>query len=368
MSAPATTIWDLEPHSRAKHEILKRYLQAWIPILNQGRASELVYIDGFAGPGRYSKGEDGSPIIALKAALDHQERINSKMTFLFVEERRDRADMLSQVLDEISLPMHFSTTLARGRTFANAVTEFLDTKTLNGRDLPPTFAFVDPFGWEGVPFDLVQRILSFPRCEVLITFMYEEINRFLSNPDQVDNFDIYFGTSEWRHIISLTDPRQRNRQLHDLYLHQLNDKAGVKYARSFEMRNDRDVTDYYLFYATNHLLGLKKMKESMWRVDKSGEFRFSDATDPRQMVLFGDEPQIDILRQQIIEKFRGQETTLREIEEFVVSQTAFRETHYKKQVLKLLETAQTPRLLPINPPANRRPGTYSDPSLRVKFI
>jgi hypothetical protein len=36
------------------------------------------------------------------------------------------------------------------------------------------------------------------------------------------------------------------------------------------MSNSRDVTDYFLFYATNELLGLKKMKEAMWKVDESG--------------------------------------------------------------------------------------------------
>jgi hypothetical protein len=46
------------------------------------------------------------------------------------------------------------------------------------------------------------------------------------------------------------------------------------------------VTDYYLFYATNELLGLEKMKEAMWKADESGEFRFSDATDPNQLVIF----------------------------------------------------------------------------------
>ena len=38
------------------------------------------------------------------------------------------------------------------------------------------------------------------------------------------------------------------------------------------MRNERDVVDYYLFYATNNILGLKRMKEAMWRVDEAGEF------------------------------------------------------------------------------------------------
>ena len=56
MPAPTSTIWDLEPHSRAKHEILKRYMQAWVLILGQSSFSELVYIDGFAGPWKIFEG------------------------------------------------------------------------------------------------------------------------------------------------------------------------------------------------------------------------------------------------------------------------------------------------------------------------
>ena len=368
MPAPTTTIWDLEPHSRAKHEILKRYMQAWVPILGQTAFSELVYIDGFAGPGRYSRGEDGSPIIALKAALDHQERIKPKMTFLFVERRKDRADMLRAVLDEVNLPPKFSVRIEGGMTFEEVVTGFLDSRTRNGQSLPPTFAFIDPFGWSGVPFELVRRILSSSSCEVLVTFMYEEINRFISLPNQVSNFESFFGTSELDQVRLESGPQQRNRYLHDLYLRQLRDSAGMKYVRSFEMRNPKDVTDYYLFYATNNLLGLKKMKEAMWKVDMSGDFSFSDATDPRQSVLFDAKPQFDTLLSQITSRFQGQETTIGEIEEFVVSATAFRETHYKQQVLKPLEVSQPPGLIVIDPPSNRKPATYPLPSQRVRFI
>lgn len=368
LAAPATTIWDLEPHSRAKHEILKRYMQAWMAILGQSGYPELVYIDGFAGPGRYSKGEDGSPIIALKVALEHQALIGSTITFLFVEQRKDRADVLEQILDEIEHPPRFLVRVAGGTTFEEAVTSFLDDHAAKGRRLPPTFAFIDPFGWSGVPFELVKRILSFPSSEALITFMYEEINRFIGHPQQESNFNAFFGTGEWRQGTTLHDPKQRNRYLHNLYLNQLRDAIGVRYVRSFEMRNEKDVTDYYLFYATNNLLGLKKMKESMWRVDPSGEFRFSDATDPHQLVLFGREPQFEILRRQVIERFQGQETTIGDIEGFVVSETAFRETHYKRHVLKPLETAPPPHLVLVNPPAHRKAGTYPDPSQRVRFI
>ena len=53
-------VWPIEPHTKAKHQILEEYLKAWYPILSswQGR---VLYLDGFAGPGTYSGGEDGSP-------------------------------------------------------------------------------------------------------------------------------------------------------------------------------------------------------------------------------------------------------------------------------------------------------------------
>jgi hypothetical protein len=60
-----TTRWPLAPHTKIKHEILKRYLNAWLPILGSW-AGRVVFIDGFAGPGRYSGGEPGSPVIALQ--------------------------------------------------------------------------------------------------------------------------------------------------------------------------------------------------------------------------------------------------------------------------------------------------------------
>ena len=372
MPAPSSTQWPIEPHTRAKHEILRLYLQAWVPILGQSSFPEVVYIDGFAGPGRYSEGEDGSPIIALNAALEQESRIRSEMTFLFVESRKDRADTLRAILSDMDIPPRFTVTVkgdeAPKSGFEVVVSRFIDERSSYGRNLPPTFAFIDPFGWEGVPFDIVRRVLSFPSCEVMVTFMYEELNRFIGHPDQEENFNSFFGTEAWHPITSLLVPRERNRQLHDLYVRQLRESAGARYVRSFEMRNERDVTDYFLFYATNSLLGLKKMKEAMWRVDKSGSFRFSDATNPLQMVLFGNEPQFDVLRSLVFDRFQGQEVSIEEIEEFVVTETAFRETHYKRQVLRPLELSQPPVLVAIDPPTNRQPGTYSDPRLRVRFI
>ena len=97
------TIWDIEPHTQAKHEILKRYLQAWLPILSNSNG-RILYIDGFAGPGEYSEREPGSPVIAIKTAKEHKLKLNAEILFWFIEAREDRCNHLKAILRNIYLP------------------------------------------------------------------------------------------------------------------------------------------------------------------------------------------------------------------------------------------------------------------------
>ena len=273
---------------------------------------------------------------------------------------------LHDALQLIETPDNFVVEIEPDNTFESTLNCKLDIYKKEGQWLSPTFAFVDPFGWTGFPFSIIQRILKHKSCEVFVNFMYEEINRFLShpNPKHGENFNILFGTDEWKNGINLKNPIERDRFLHDLYGQQL--RKNAKYVRSFRMRNNNNAIDYYLFYATNNLRGLAKMKEAMWKVDETGGFQFSDATDPNQFVLFQKTPDRNTLRKQILDHFNGEEATIREIEEFVLSETAFRETHYKK-ILKSLEQSKPALIEVIDPPINRRRGTYPWDGLKISF-
>jgi three-Cys-motif partner protein len=142
-------------------------------ILSQGRFPEILYIDGFAGPGEYAGGEAGSPIIALDTALGFKTPLSAKVHFLFVEERNDRAAHLRLQVGLRTLPPNFSVVVEGGVTFEAAFTRLYPSFVRNGR-LIPTFAFIDPFGWTGAPFSLVKRILAHRSCEVFVNFMYEK--------------------------------------------------------------------------------------------------------------------------------------------------------------------------------------------------
>lgn len=314
MATPKETLWEMEPHTKAKHDILGWYLSAWFSILstpyNRTRhsRSRIVYIDGFCGPGRYKAGEPGSPLIALKAALNalnHRkttpDEMPDKVVFWFMDERQDRIEHLKQELENVTTPAHFEVISETGR-FDEKFGAMLDHFEKSNDSIGPTFAFIDPFGFSGIPFSLIERLLKFKRCEVFITFMVDAINRFLKHPEDkvVQHIAEAFSMDEAISIAKGTGNRVV--QLRELYQSKLNGVA--QYVRYFEMRNQQDRTQYYLFFASNHKLGHLKMKEAMWKMDPDGEFKFSDATNPNQMFLFGTDTTSTLL-DQMRAKFGG---------------------------------------------------------------
>ncbi len=262
-------------------------MKSWAGTLRRGSQysstwhSRIVYIDGFCGPGRYAGGEAGSPLIALNVALNHRKTIQHEVVFWFIDERQDRIEHLKQELENLDTPAHFKVIPETGR-FHEKFAVMMDCIKEGSGTLAPTFAFIDPFGFSGIPFSLIERLLKYKRCEVFITFMVDAINRFLEHPEDkvVQHIVEAFGTVEA--ICIAKGVGNRVVQLRELY--QSNLERVAEYVRYFEMRDRQDRTQYYLFFATNHELGHLKMKEAMWRIDPNGEFRFSDATNPNQRV------------------------------------------------------------------------------------
>ncbi len=356
MPVPQKTLWPLEPHTKAKHEILRRYLGAWFPILNRFNG-RIIYVDGFCGPGRYAGGEDGSPVIALQVAVTHRRTLQGEVLFWFIDERADRIAHLKGEVAQLALPRHFNVQIETGR-FADVFGAALNGLEVDDAPIAPTFAFIDPFGFSGIPFSLVERLLQQPRCEVLVTFMADAINRFLEHPsNQVVNHIVEaFGTSDAVSIA--TGAGDRVAALRELYQRQL--MTAATFVRFFEMRDRNGRTQYLLFFASNHRLGHVKMKEAMWKVDETGEFRFSDATDPRQLILFEGDWSSQ-LADTIAAEFRGKRpVTGEQVRGFVEDNTPFLKKH---MTAALRASEEAGRLVVEETKAGgekRRSGTFPD--------
>ena len=332
MTKTTETIWPIEEHTKAKHEILRRYLDAWFPILGS-KIPRILYIDGFCGPGRYEHGEPGSPIIALTRALSLKQYLaNAEVNFLFIDERCDRIDYLNAEIKQLSLPKNFYV-FTENNQFNKSLSSILDKLADKGLRLAPTFVFIDPFGWKGIPFDIVCRLLENPRTEVLVNVMVDSINRFIEHPNPIDRQHIrdLFGVCE-ESIENALQSSDRISTLRQLYQEQLQQCA--KFVRYFEMRDSRNKVIYYLFFASNHPLGHVKMKEAFWRVDKQSGYKFSDCTDPNQPVLFGIDPSTD-LADFLKQHYSGKKVFAEQVIKFIEDETPFIAKHARSALQQL---------------------------------
>lgn len=333
---PKDTIWELGPHTIGKHRVLRNYLEAWFAII--GKSNErMVFIDGFAGPGVYDGGEPGSPLIALRTYLDHRSRssFRAEAVFLFVDGDRRRTEHLSRVIDVLrpELPSNVIVRVETGK-FDETMTAMLDEVEGVGKRLAPTFLMADPFGLSDTPMSVIRRILRHPQSEVYISFMYDWISRFRREPSLEEHFDELFGCRDWREAIPLTDPSERRDFFFDLYSRQLR-AAGAFNVLQFELFKANRLI-YAIFFGTKHLTGCDKMKEAMWRVDRTGEYRFRGRRG-EQLELEVGTPDFGRFGRELAAAFAEAAVRVEELDDFARSdRTSFRKAHVRR-ALRLLE-------------------------------
>lgn len=288
-----TKLWEASPHTLAKLEIVGRYLDVWFMILGSNpKNRRLVYIDGFAGPGRYTNTDKSSPIVALRAAEAAVRRAGAagsaiEYSFLFVEKKAEFVTSLREVVQNRSLPAQFKWAVEQG-SFDEKVGGLLTDLRQSGKHLAPTFAFIDPFGATGLPFNVIAEILSYKSCEVLLNLDSDGIGRLVSAQAIAQNqahLDVLFGDSSWRTELDPKLPIQKlSAQVLALYKKRL--KTVAKYVFAFAMNSREGQLNYHLVFASQHPLGLEKMKEAMKTVDQTGTYSFSDDTVGQELLRF----------------------------------------------------------------------------------
>ena len=326
------TIWQAEPHTLAKVAILRGYLTAYFQILGRAASAskdEILYIDGFAGPGEYTNAEDGSPTIAAKAARAAIAQAGAAwragdIRCVFVEAKRWIHDHLVGRLATLPAEPRVHTDVRLGKfdeVLARIAAEF--PRHLAGG--APLFAFIDPFGATGAPFRAVKQILASPRSEVLINFDVDGIGRiFKAGKAAASDATLteVFGDTKWLGEFSEgADLLQHSREALDMFKRRLRALPNVRYVFSFEMQKTRGRADYHLVFASQHKLGLVKMKEAMKQIARDGTYEFCDATVGQAHLFRYDEPALWAHR--MYECFKGQTVGPEAVEDFMLNETPF---------------------------------------------
>ncbi|MGB3696270.1 MAG: three-Cys-motif partner protein TcmP [Gordonia sp. (in: high G+C Gram-positive bacteria)] len=351
------TVWPKQPHTQAKHDILVRYLGAWFAIFGASPYYTGVnVIDGFAGPGKYEDDEPGSPVLALNTLLDHKDFAkyhDTRFNFIFNELHTERFESLQSVLADAQAqrsawPANVKVTPSN-QNFQQLAQQLLDSLG-PGQRLAPTFAFIDPFGYQDVPMSTVRDLVGHPSCELFIYFDFNSVNRFATAGKVDDHFTALFGCDEYKNAPPAGDPT-RSQFIHDLYARQLRKECGFAHVASFRMINATGHTGSYLFFCTQNAKAYDKMKEAMWAIAPDGDYRFDDRYSDQPM-LFGNDANTGPLQDQLAEHFAGQTVTVETVIDYVLD-TPFHSNQVRAKTLAPMQRAGR-----ISSPNQKRKNTF----------
>jgi three-Cys-motif partner protein len=254
-------VYGQREQTRAKHFILKRYLQALsFKVL---RGWDIAYIDGFSGPWQ-SKTEDFSDtsfMIAIDVLKDAQARVEEatgrrRTIRCFFCENDDAAyEKLLQAVKRHHRVGEFEI-----HTFFGNFEDAPDMiRRVIGRAFP--LIFIDPTGWTGYSFEKIRTIFDFEKCEVIVNFMFDFINRFSSSPDSAIIASLYpiLGGPGWKDRLdtSLTS----GLAVEKLFRETL--KSAGQFTHVVSTRIDKSTSDrphFFLAYGTKHREGLKAFR------------------------------------------------------------------------------------------------------------
>lgn len=192
---------NVRDQSEIKLRILRRFLTPWAAKLGtvaKNSSGVIWYVDGFAGPGRYGDGTDGSPLIGLQMA---QAIKNGKRGYelanLFVENKLKNWKSLEQ----LSVAFRANGVTAnnlRGK-FADLIPEI--SRTTAGS---PMLLFVDPFGISPIKYEQLRTLLNrrWP-IDLILNFSHRAVYRLATNYPHLITEAI--GSGNWLHDWNLTD-------------------------------------------------------------------------------------------------------------------------------------------------------------------
>jgi len=257
-------------------------------------------------------GEPGSPVLIYEAAVRAVgDGVAQKISILCSEANASNFASLETVVSQLTAceGVEIRTRQQEFAVAALPVANWLAEQ----RGMIPTFVFVDPFGFTGVPLQVIKALMSVDRVEVLLTFMARDMSRFLTLDAVEETLNEFFGGDAWRACV---DPDEEGRTECLLLRYQEVVRPGTAlYATPFRVFEDERQTPlYYLVHLTNNTLGMRRMKEAM--VAQSAEMTFWPITvRPRdQLALDVSEGEPwQSLQRYLLDEYAGRSLTFEEL-------------------------------------------------------
>lgn len=304
--------------STIKDDLLGCYLTPYFAkILSMG--NPVLYVDCFAGKGKFDDGKLGSPLIALESLKTSNYHSNAKVNMKFIE-----LNHAKELEKNIPFDCRDICEVIDGKFEDNIINILDEALTLNKKT--NVFLYIDPYGIKALNANLFDSLInSFETAELLINFnsfgFIREACRakkilFRENEDEIfkdlEEYDssvlnsIYeideiAGGSYWQKIIDdynqgIIDCYQAEKRLSNEYKNRLRNK--YKYVLDMPIRiKSGNHPKYRMVFATNHHDGCMLMGEN---IAKRTDELIIDIQNYGQLSLFNETADNELIDDEIL--------------------------------------------------------------------
>jgi three-Cys-motif partner protein len=290
---------EFSEETKLKLDIFKKCFREWYPVfLHASYITRLYIYDMFAGSGKDTVGNFGSPIILLQEArgenkqhCKHLITANKKpsVIFGFNEKLQDKSAELKQNI-EIEQAKCQKSCKYSSCPFSNKIhigsydfQELIQNKNVNtilNNKSYAKFILLDQYGFKQINDEVFLKLINSPKTDFIFFIASSFIRRFKT----LDAVTAYFRNNNI--IFDESKPKECHRVITN-YFKDLIPPEKEYYLHSFTIQKG---TNYYgLIFGSNHTLGMEKFLKVCWSEDKlAGESNCNINNDYEVGSLFYD--------------------------------------------------------------------------------
>ena len=361
-----------------KARIVSKYFSAWANIILATQKKyprypqQMAYIDLFAGPGSYDDQSKSTPLKVIDIILANPD-LSSRMITMFNDKDMMNIESLKMAINQLEGVER----LKYAPKFYNMEVGDEITAMFRRSNLPPTFFFVDPWGYKGLSLNLVSSIIKDWGCDCVFFFNYNRVSMGISNEAIRHHMASLFGDEQLEFVRSECEKAKSPSEREGIVVQELCNALklnGSKFVLPFRFKNNEGTrTSHHLIFLTKNFRGYEIMKEIMYKesTDKSDEvasFEYNprDLLGGRQLSLLDylSRP-LDELQDMLLQEYVGRTIGFKELYGEHSIDKPYIEKNYKEVLRMLYESG---KIAAVNSENNRPPkkGTFSD-KMKITF-
>jgi three-Cys-motif partner protein len=259
------------PHSQAKLDLYKSYLEKYFAILGLAKGVDKINLfDIFCGIGIYKDGNIGSPLIAFECIKNNNELFNRNhwqkkpIYFLINDGSKDKVENVKNILTHEKIE---NLSVDFFNLDANEMLDEVIKKVQSASNSERNLIFIDPYGYSEIDKTKIYNILKTNYSEILLFLPVMQMYRF--SEIAMTDFEKKCYEDLRKFIFDFIPSFEKCNNVFD-FINDLTDAFSFE-GRFFSCAHyiERDKGNYYaVFFITPHIYGFERMLSVKWEKDQ----------------------------------------------------------------------------------------------------